>query len=345
VRAVALVAICVVVATGAPRGAAAAFGADAGAGAAVPVRLAVENDVDEGTGFTSTRLIEGLSSTAVLDVSVEGFESFASAVAEQCLVTTVSACANRLPVQFDGDGRARFQYLVRDDFRPGTGGCAADAPRCVVVVRALESDHRAEVVTLFHDRLPPPGELEVDPASGLADGRSVRVAVAGLPAGAAVAVTTCVAPAVEGAARCGAPAATEHLVIGPDGTVATDLTVTSGPIGADGLRCGGEQRCAIVVIGDSVAVRAPVLPITFALPPGSDYDPARLAAGLSLAAALLAVAVVLLRRTDWSAVGEAAAPEIDDAEYADLDAIVAALPPEPEDLEVTSPRRPRAPRS
>ena len=33
-------------------------------------------------------------------------------------------------------------------------------------------------------------------------------------------------------------------------------------------------------------------------------------------------------RTDWAAVGEAAAPEIDDAEYADLDAIIAALPPE-----------------
>jgi hypothetical protein len=262
-------------------------------------------------------------------------------VAEQCLVTTVSACANRLPVQFDGDGRARFHYLVRDDFRPGTGGCAADAPRCVVVVRALESDHRTELVTLFHDRLPPAGELEVDPASGLDDGQTVRVAVAGLPAGAAVAVTTCVAPAVEGAARCGAPAATEHLVVGPDGDGATDLTVTSGPIGRSGLRCGDEHTCAIVVMSDSVVVRAPAVPITFALPPGAAYDPARLAVGLTLAAALLAVAVVLLRHTDWSAVGEAAAPEIDEAEYADLDAIIAALPPEPDDLEAPSPRLPR----
>ncbi len=37
---------------------------------------------------------------------------------------------------------------------------------------------------------------------------------------------------------------------------------------------------------------------------------------------------VTATRTDWSAIGEAAAPEIDNAEYADLDAIVAALPPE-----------------
>ena len=37
-------------------------------------------------------------------------------------------------------------------------------------------------------------------------------------------------------------------------------------------------------------------------------------------------------RADWSAVGEAAAPEIDDAEYADLDAIIAALPPEEDEV-------------
>ena len=35
-----------------------------------------------------------------------------------------------------------------------------------------------------------------------------------------------------------------------------------------------------------------------------------------------------MRRTDWAPVGEVAAPEIDEAAYADLDAIIAALPPE-----------------
>jgi hypothetical protein len=74
------------------------------------------------------------------------------------------------------------------------------------------------------------------------------------------------------------------------------------------------------------------VPISFAAPPGSEYDANRLAAGLGLALLLVAIAAGLIRRTDWSAVGEAAAPEIDDAEYADLDAIIAALPPEPEEL-------------
>jgi hypothetical protein len=62
--------------------------------------------------------------------------------------------------------------------------------------------------------------------------------------------------------------------------------------------------------------------------PRADYDPVRLPAGLIAAALSLGSAAVLVRRTDWSAVGEAAAPQIDDAEYADLDAIVAGLAPE-----------------
>ncbi len=49
---------------------------------------------------------------------------------------------------------------------------------------------------------------------------------------------------------------------------------------------------------------------------------------------LLLVAIWLVRRTDWRPVGEAAAPEIDDAEYADLDSIIAALPPEEDDDEL-----------
>jgi hypothetical protein len=81
-----------------------------------------------------------------------------------------------------------------------------------------------------------------------------------------------------------------------------------------------------------VFARAPVVPITFAAPPGAAYDPTRLALGLALASILVAIAAWLILRSDWSAVGEAAAPEIDDAEYADLDAIIAALPPEEDEL-------------
>lgn len=58
---------------------------------------------------------------------------------------------------------------------------------------------------------------------------------------------------------------------------------------------------------------------------GVEYDPIRLTTGVGLAVLFLITAAVLVRTTDWSAVGEASAPEIDDAEYADLDAIAAAF--------------------
>jgi hypothetical protein len=82
------------------------------------------------------------------------------------------------------------------------------------------------------------------------------------------------------------------------------------------------------VSGPEVYARAPIVPVDFAAPPGAAYERTRLLLGLAAAVILLAVAAAMLRRTDWSAVGEEAAPELDDAEYADLDAIVAALPPD-----------------
>ena len=105
-------------------------------------------------------------------------------------------------------------------------------------------------------------------------------------------------------------------------------SIEPGRVGTERAPCFRGDDCGISVASRDVFARAPVVPISFAAPPGADYDPTRLALGLGLAVLLLAIAAVLIRRTDWSAVGEAAAPEIDDAEYADLDAIIAALPPE-----------------
>lgn len=67
----------------------------------------------------------------------------------------------------------------------------------------------------------------------------------------------------------------------------------------------------------------------------AEYDPVRLTVGLGAAAVLLVVAAWLVRTTDWSTVGEAAAPEIDGAAYADLDAIVADLADDESSMAVT----------
>ena len=93
------------------------------------------------------------------------------------------------------------------------------------------------------------------------------------------------------------------------------------------LPCEWRHDCAIVVDSDEAFARAPARPVAFAAPEGAGYDPGRLFTGLAVAAAFLGFALWLLFFTDWSAIGEAAAPEIDDAEFADLDEIIAALGP------------------
>ena len=141
--------------------------------------------------------------------------------------------------------------------------------------------------------------------------------------------TVCAAPDAFGR-RCGRPGPSAPLVVGGDGTGRTDLRIEPGAVGRELASCERGDECGVSVASDAVFARAPVVPISFAAPPGAAYDPTRLVVGLALAALLLLVGCGLIWRTDWSAVGETAAPEIDDAEYADLDAIIAALPPEVE---------------
>ncbi|MGZ8763955.1 MAG: hypothetical protein ACXW2Y_11590, partial [Acidimicrobiia bacterium] len=122
------------------------------------------------------------------------------------------------------------------------------------------------------------------------------------------------------------------IAVGANGTGRTSLVLTPGPVGSERSSCSRGDDCGITVVSGDVFARAPVVPITWAAPPGAAYDPIRLALGLAVAVLLLIVAALLLVRSDWAPVGEAAAPEIDDAEYADLDAIIAALPPEEDEL-------------
>ncbi len=281
--------------------------------------------------------VDRLAPRTVLQMHPTGFEPFAVATAEQCAPTVAAPCANRIPVQFDEDGTARFQYLVRDDFlgdRHPAARCSTQDPPCFVVIRDPDTGERAEVQTVFGVAVPAPGRIRVTPATGLAlDGQRVRVAVRGYPPGERVEAMLCAAPDAVGS-RCGAPGPTAPLLVGPDGRGATTLLVEAGTVGAERASCLRGDRCGISVASATVYQRAQVVPITFAGPPGAQYDRNRVLGGVAIAAVLLLVAFTLIRRSDWSSVGEAAAPEIDEAQYADLDAIVAALPPEEESLSV-----------
>jgi hypothetical protein len=127
------------------------------------------------------------------------------------------------------------------------------------------------------------------------------------------------------------PAIERRFVVGADGRGSTTLVVRTGPVGRDRVGCGRNERCAVAVLTEHRGTAGRVVPVEFAELQGAGYDPPRVALGLGVAALLLALAFALYRGTDWTPAHEATAPEIDDAEYADLDAIVAALPPEPDD--------------
>ena len=291
--------------------------------------VAIEADGGE-TFAASYDVADGLEPATVLRMHVTGFEPFARAVAQQCIHGSPPRCGNRLSVQFDADGAAAFQYLVTDDFLlPLTvpGRCGANAPPCTVVVRATTGRDHGELLTVFGDHGAPAGRISVTPSRELSlEGETVTVKVDHYPPGARLTAMLCAAPDASGT-RCGVPGPTAPLLVGADGRGRARLALEPSRVGSDGAPCFRGDDCGISVASERVFVRAPVVPISYAAPPGAAYDTPRLLFGLALALVLLAIAAVLLRRTDWSPIGEAAAPEIDEAQYADLDAIIAALPP------------------
>jgi hypothetical protein len=318
-------------------GAAAPSPAGAALGPVVPMAAAAP---EPETFPRSYEGVDELEPNTVLRLRVEGFEAFDEARAWQCV--TNSRCGNAIDVQFGADGTASFQYLVLDDFAPTArqGQCRARAAPCSIVVEELDGERRAEVQTVFHDVLPPPGRIRVTPRAGLVDGQAVTVEVENYPPGAAVQAMLCAAPDATGTQRCGTPGPTAAMTVGPDGTASTTLTIRAGPVGSERVPCGPDRTCGVSVASQAVFARAPVVPIGFAAPPGAHYDPLRLGTGLWAAALLLGFTIWLVRRTDWSPIGEEAAPEIDNAHYADLDALVASLPPEDDpDERSRTPRR------
>jgi len=260
--------------------------------------------------------VGGLESGTVLRLSIEGFPSFAKAQASQCVG---ALCTNSIDVQLDEDGAGRVQYLVFDDFASSAEGCRLDAAPCSIVVENVDGDERAEVDTLFTDELPPPGRVRVSPDDDLIAGDHIDLVAEGFLPGAAIAALVC----VTGSNECRRAGDGATFTVDDDGTARADTTVPA---------CPRSSRCELRVRGDRSFTRAPAVALAFATPPGADYDTGRVALGIAIAVALLAIALYLIRRTDWRPVGEEAAPEIDDADYADLDALIALLPPEDDEL-------------
>ena len=261
----------------------------------------------------------------VLQLRLRGFDRRTTVRVAQC---SGGRCANAIRAHIGPNGNAALDYLVVDDVG-GSGRCRIDAPVCRIVAEAFDGEGRAEITTVFEDALPPPGMLEVSPRTRLRDGDDIDVRVTGVLPGARLAVVVCSRPRHPGEERC-RPAARRDVTTDEAGAVATSLAV-------DAPACTGDRRCEVTVRSGRAFVRATPVALSFASTPGVDYASGRVIGGLAFALALAGAALYLIRRTDWSPIGEEAAPEIDDAEYADLDAMVAALPPEDDAVLVENP--------
>lgn len=263
-------------------------------------------------------IADKLAERSVLDITIIGFEADSTGMIEQC---SVGGCANSFPVAFDTSGRARIQYLARDDFADGfetPSSCRAGEPACVVHIHT--DDHFAYLSTVFRDPAPPPRVVTVEPnRDELVDGTRVRVSVTGFTPGERVQTMFCVAPDTHGSAGCGSPGPVSSFTIGADGVGRTTLAVRDGRVGSAGASCGGASQCGIVVMHPKSAVPEAFVAVAFSNGPSAQYDVTRSLAGLSLAAALIALAFVLVRRTDWRKPTEADTPDLDRAEFLEAD--------------------------
>jgi hypothetical protein len=166
-------------------------------------------------------------------------------------------------------------------------------------------------------------EITVTPERELVDGSTVTVSVSGYPPGVDFEAVLCRAPDAPSARTCGAPGPRAPVTIADDGTAETALVVSQGRVGTAELPCTRRTICGVALISDDVHVRAATVPISFAGRAGPEYDPTRLATGLGVAALLLVVALWLMVTGEWRPPQEADASALEDADYADLDAMVA----------------------
>ncbi len=279
-------------------------------GTTFPVVVMHAADTDR---FTPYQPVSGLVPDAVVRVQVHGFDWHERGSVQQCVVELgrQTACGEPFPVQFDGAGRADFQFAVRGDIAPGA--CRLGQPTCLLRVTGESAARQASVQTVLVEELTP-GEVRIEPAGSVADGQPVDVIVSGFPPGATATAVLCAPPEVYDARRCEAPRPTSTFAIDPTGAGRTTITVAAGRLGSDAALCGPRRVCGIAVVVGGGFVAAPVTPVRFSLGPGVAYDGGRLLLGVLIAVALIGAAVGIARRTDWTKPAEAATPDLDSSD-------------------------------
>jgi hypothetical protein len=223
-------------------------------------------------------VVDGLADGDVVQVSGRGFGPNVSGSLAQCDGGAASACTNVVDVQTDGEGTFRTPYRV-------VGGTA----RWALVVD-VGGDRRVALLDF--------GDLPARPVSRLRDDELV---VTGVPPTGLV-VVRCDADAVEldGCREV-------HRVAPGEATARLDLPALGGrsPTEVSLVLLDGNG----IVLDEPIGFRAGVAPPAVVVSP--DRPPLRRSVGLTVAALLLAIAVVLVRRTDWRVPAEGAVPDVE----------------------------------
>lgn len=277
-----------------------------------PIPVVVLHAADSNR-FLPYHPVSGLAADAVVRVQVDGFHWHERGSVQQCVVELgrQTACGERFPVQFDGDGRADFQFAVHGDIAPG--GCRVGQPTCLLRVTGESPGRHVSVQTVLIDVLTP-GEVRLEPAGPLVDGQKVDVIVSGFPPRSTATAVLCAPPEAYDARRCGPPDPASSFAIDGAGSGRTSVTVAAGRLGSEAALCGPRRVCGITVVVDGGFVAAPVTPVRFSLGPGVAYNSGRVAVGLLVAMLLIGAAVVIARGTDWTKPTEAATPELDSSD-------------------------------
>lgn len=266
-----------------------------------------------------TQLVDRLAPETLLTVTATGFPSDTSGSISQCVQLQTVRCTNRIPVRFDDAGAATFQYFITDELGGSTdpaSRCRLQDPQCNI--RLVVGDTISILDTVFVDKAPPPGRMQVTPRRDLRWGDEVTVDLTGFPPNTPLQVTMCAAPAISGP-RCGPPAPVLHVTTNLTGTGQGSLRIDVDAVGSDQIACGRGIACRLVVSSTQIGIRAQPVTLTFQAAPGAGYDTARVSTGIAIAALLVGLAAWLTHTTDWDPPTEADGTAIDTADYADLD--------------------------
>ena len=226
-----------------------------------------------------------------LVVGVAGLEPGSRATVHQCPTgaSAPSGCRAGLAFRVDPEGSASVLVDLEETLDVARGDdvdCARDD--CSVVVFGTS---RLEALTVFGEPAPPPVTLVADPAAVPPGGR-LTVTADQLPSGSEAVFVVC-RPDGKASADCGAPS--PSVSADRDGRASAFVTVGAG-------RCPRGSTCAVAVVVDGGEPRA-YARLRIIGRSGAAYDDPRLRAGLVVAALLVGIAFVLLRRTDWTPVG------------------------------------------